>query len=119
MIKMQIDVEEFHRACDIHIASEPGINRPELRSKLIEEESKELLKAIDDNDIVAAIDGMCDLIYVVLGTAAEFGIDLEPFWNEVHRSNMEKLGGEKRADGKQLKPDGWEPPDIEGILMSS
>lgn len=107
MNRFQLDVEDCHRVFGINIASEPGINRPELRSALISEECKELLESItgeevfiefkDNNgtkSLVNAIDGMCDLIYVVLGTAIEFGIDLTPFWDEVHRSNMEKLGGE-------------------------
>lgn len=44
------------------------------------------------------------------------GIDLYPFYEEVHRTNMAKLGGPKRADGKQLKPDGWQPPRIAEML---
>lgn len=39
-------------------------------------------------------------------------IDLDPFFREVHRANMEKLKGPKREDGKQLKPEGWQPPRI-------
>jgi predicted HAD superfamily Cof-like phosphohydrolase len=29
---------------------------------------------------------------------------------------MAKAGGPKRADGKQLKPEGWTPPDLAPIL---
>lgn len=112
----QIDVEEFHKAFDIPVGDTPAIRRPELRAELIREESKELRKAIERGDLVEAIDGMCDLIFVTLGTAVEFGIDLEPFWDEVCVSNMAKKGGGKRADGKQLKPKNWQPPDIKGIL---
>lgn len=116
MHSTQRDVEKFHKAFDIPVGKIPAIRRPELRMELIREESKELRKAIERGDLVEAIDGMCDLIVVTLGTAVEFGIDLEPFWDEVCRSNMAKVGGEKRADGKQLKPAGWKPPDIKGIL---
>lgn len=62
------------------------------------------------------IDGLCDLVYVTLGTAVEAGINLNPFFREVHRSNMLKIGGPVRADGKALKPEGWEPPRIDLIL---
>jgi predicted HAD superfamily Cof-like phosphohydrolase len=41
------------------------------------------------------------------------GIDLRPYFREVHRTNMWKLKGPKREDGKQLKPEGWKPPRIE------
>lgn len=62
------------------------------------------------------IDAMCDLIVVVHNTSNAMGIDLEPFFDEVHRSNMSKVGGPKRADGKALKPEGWKPPEIKKIL---
>lgn len=116
MLKVQKDVEDFHRALDIPIGQIPEIRRGKLRVELIREESKELRKAIERGDLVEAIDGMCDLIVVTLGTAVEFGIDLEPFWDEVHKTNMAKQGGKKRFDGKQLKPENWVGPDIEGIL---
>lgn len=43
------------------------------------------------------------------------GIDLTPFFFEVHRTNMHKVGGPVRADGKGLKPEGWKPPRIESM----
>jgi predicted HAD superfamily Cof-like phosphohydrolase len=45
-------------------------------------------------------------------------VDLEPFFAEVHRANMAKLGGFRRADGKWMKPPDWTPPDIEGLLAA-
>jgi predicted HAD superfamily Cof-like phosphohydrolase len=44
---------------------------------------------------------------------------LNEVFEEVHRSNMAKLvDGKplKRADGKVIKPEGWTPPDIEGVI---
>ena len=70
-------------------------------------------------DLVEAVDGLCDLIYVVYGTAEAIGIDLEPFFDEVHRSNMRKTAGDK-GDGvpgkRGHKPSGWEPPQIADLL---
>lgn len=40
------------------------------------------------------------------------GIDLRPFFLEVHRTNMLKTTGPVREDGKRLKPEGWKPPRI-------
>ena len=57
-----------------------------------------------------------DLDYVVEGTRLEFEIDGGPIAVEVHRSNMAKVGGPVREDGKRLKPPGWTPPDIAGEL---
>ncbi len=41
------------------------------------------------------------------------------FWDEVHRSNMAKVGGPIRGDGKRLKPEGWTPPDVAGVLAAA
>jgi predicted HAD superfamily Cof-like phosphohydrolase len=41
------------------------------------------------------------------------GMDLRPFFEEVHRTNMLKTTGPVREDGKRLKPEGWKPPRIE------
>ncbi len=115
---VQRDVERFHHALDIPVGHSPAIRRPELRAELIREEAQETVGAILDGDLVGAIDGLCDLLCVVYGAAAEFGVDLAPFWDEVHRTNMAKAGGPMRADGKRLKPEGWTPPDIAGVLAS-
>lgn len=113
---VQQDVEAFHRALDIPVHVTPAIRRPELRAALIEEEARETVDAIRAGDLVEAIDGLCDLLCVVYGAAAEFGINLAPFWDEVHRTNMAKRGGPVREDGKRLKPEGWQPPNIAGLL---
>lgn len=112
MNRMQQQVEEFHREFGHPIGTTPAISRPELRVKLITEEAKETTDAIEAGDLVGVADGICDLLYVAIGTAVEFGIDLEPFFDEVHRANMTKKGGAVRSDGKTLKPDGWQPPRI-------
>jgi predicted HAD superfamily Cof-like phosphohydrolase len=117
MHSVQRDVADFHRAVVGMVdPATPKIRRPELRAALIEEEARETVEAIRAGDLVGAIDGMCDVLCVIYGTAAEFGIDLAPFWDEVHRTNMAKAGGPVREDGKRLKPEGWQPPDIAGIL---
>jgi hypothetical protein len=32
---------------------------------------------------------------------------------------MRKVGGAKRPDGKILKPEGWVPPDVAGVLAEA
>ena len=110
------DVREFHEALEIPVAVTPKIRRGELRAALIEEEAAETCAAIRAGDLVGAIDGLCDVLCVVYGAALEFGVDLGPFWSEVHRTNMAKKGGPVREDGKRLKPEGWTPPDLKGVL---
>lgn len=92
--------------------------RGKLRVSLIKEEQEEFEEAVEYRDPAAMIDALCDILYVTYGAANELGVDLEPFFKEVHRSNMEKQGGLLREDGKILKPEGWVPPRIDEILAS-
>ena len=91
----------------------PDKQRKLLRGELIIEEIREILDAIDKDDLVKIADGIADSIVVLLGTAVTYGIDMRPVWDEVHKSNMGKKGGRLREDGKLLKPKGWKPPEIE------
>jgi len=34
------------------------------------------------------IDALCDLLYVTAGAPVEMGVELGPFFDEVHASNM-------------------------------
>ncbi len=120
------DVAGFHRACDIPVLAKPQFvpERAALRSALIAEECRETVDAIANGDMVEIADGLADVIYVAVGTALEFGIPLERIWGEVHRSNMAKVDPgtrkvTKRADGKVLKPEGWTPPDVAGVLADA
>lgn len=88
----------------------------ELRCALIEEEAREFRAAVAENDPVEMVDALCDLLYVVYGAACQLGVDLEPFFQEVHRTNMEKRNGYRRADGKWMKPANWQPPRIAEML---
>jgi predicted HAD superfamily Cof-like phosphohydrolase len=66
-----------------------------LRANLIEEEAAEFIKAVRVRDPVEAIDGLCDLLYVIYGAAEVFDMPLEtkefeegpissfPRWNEL------------------------------------
>lgn len=115
------DVLDFHHAFKLPIKAYPGfpnIERVSLRKRLIDEEvNKELLPAIDNQDLVGVADGIADAVYVLLGAALEFGIPIEEVWRLVHESNMKKFGGGTRVDGKILKPEGWTPPDVRGALL--
>lgn len=66
------------------------------------------------------IDAIADILYVTFGAAIAMGIDMDAFFEAVHKANMAKLGPDgrpiKRPDGKGTKPPGWTPPDIEGML---
>jgi predicted HAD superfamily Cof-like phosphohydrolase len=114
-------VAEFHRTFDIARESRPTIPDQAtrlLRIRLIREEFDELREALDQRDPVAVAKELADLLYVVYGTAVSCGIDMEPVFREVHRSNMSKVGGHKREDGKWVKPATYSPARIEPILVA-
>ncbi len=107
MTNEQIMVAEFHKTFGIHDNAIPALvdeKTAELRIKLIQEEFDELKDAIATDDLVSLADGLADILYVVYGAAVTYGIDMEPVFAEVHRSNMSKVGGHKREDGKWVKP---------------
>ena len=98
----------------------PDFNTRELRLELIQEELDELAQAIEDRDMVQIADALTDLLYVVYGAGHAFGIDLDECFQEVHSSNMSKLGPNgkpiHREDGKVMKGPGYYEPDLESIL---
>ena len=98
----------------------PDFNTRELRLELIQEELEELSDAVADRDMIQIADALTDLLYVVYGAGHSFGIDLDECFEEVHRSNMSKLGENgrpiHREDGKVMKGPGYFEPDLEGIL---
>ena len=115
----QAMVEEFHHKFSILAQATPTDLNEEtkrLRVRLIEEEFDELKEAMAGGDLAAVAKEMADLLYVVYGTAVSYGIDMDPVFREVHRSNMSKVGGYKREDGKWVKPATYSPARIEPIL---
>ncbi len=71
-------------------------------------------------NIVELADGLADLHYVAYcGTALAFGLDMEPIFQEVHRSNMSKfIDGHKREDGKWIKGPSYSPANLLPIIES-
>ena len=100
----------------------PSAETMELRVDLIEEEVGELNEAIFDasGDLVEVADALADILYVVYGAGHAFGIDLDKCFDEVHRSNMSKLGEDGkpiyREDGKVLKGESFSEPNLKEVL---
>ncbi len=114
-------VEEFHRKFEILVQAAPGDpdeDTKRLRVRLIQEEFDELKAAMAAKDLAAVAKEMADLLYVVYGTAVSYGIDMQPVFQEVHRSNLSKVGGYKRPDGKWIKPPTYSSAQVEPILVA-
>ena len=119
-------VRHWHKTFDVPINEDPrriSKKRADLRVELLKEELKELEEAIEAEDLVAILDGLTDLQYILDGTYLEFGFHSVKAlaFIEVQRSNMSKLGHDGspilREDGKVLKGPNYSPPDLKTIVV--
>jgi predicted HAD superfamily Cof-like phosphohydrolase len=122
-------VQEFHRAIGKILPERPTVpSAAELafRLTLLQEEMAEVQEAAgglkargphaDVADVFPLAHELVDLLYVAYGALQALGVDADVAFAEVHRVNMHKATGPRRADGKQLKPEGWLPADLRGVL---
>ena len=91
-----------------------------LRYDLIQEELTELKEAIHQRDLKEVADALTDILYVTYGAGAAFGIDLDRCFDEVHSSNMSKIGADGKPiyndQGKVLKGPNYFKPDLNKFL---
>lgn len=136
----QLDVEWFHlKVLDRASPPTPAFRDAGFRLRLLLEEVAEFAEASgfmavasevrsamplthgnptwSRQDFPAACDGLIDTIYIAIGTMSDWGVDAAPLWGAVQRANMAKVGGGRNAEGKVMKPPGWQPPNIEGELV--
>jgi predicted HAD superfamily Cof-like phosphohydrolase len=116
-------VKQFMETFGQEVKSEPEIptlDASALRYDLIKEELEELFEAIANKDMVEVADALTDILYVTYGAGHTYGIDLDKCFDEVHRSNMSKLGLDGkpiyREDGKVLKGPNYFQPDLNNII---
>lgn len=126
------DVGEFHQKFKLPLAKIKGGERRcqllgvhdySYRSDFLREELAEFHESWAKADLAGCADALVDLVWVALGTAHYMGLPFDALWAEVKRANMAKV---LRTDGDVThkrgavetirKPEGWEPPDVEGIL---
>lgn len=101
---------ELAQALGIHlrIDNDGGQDIPEARV---------VASPVAKTDLVESYDAVLDLLVVVVGTANALGLDIEPGWQEVHRSNMSKfIDGHLREDGKWVKGPSYSPADLQPIV---
>ena len=115
---------EFNNAFEIPKIDSPGLSNDELielRIKLLKEEVEEYAEAARAGDLVEVLDALADIGYILAGTIINHGMQhiYDDAFDEVHRSNMAKLVDGKvlrREDGKVMKPEGWQPPNLAQFL---
>ncbi|HIA40131.1 MAG TPA: hypothetical protein EYN88_04525 [Candidatus Poseidoniales archaeon] len=119
-----ISLLEFNQAFEIPKLEQPGLSDSdliELRIKLLTEEVQEYAEAARAGDMVEILDALADIGYILAGTIINHGMQdiYDDAFKEVHRSNMAKLVDGKvhrRDDGKVMKPDDWQPPNLAQFL---
>lgn len=130
MTKEQRMVLEFHQKFSLTVETKPTLptlDDLKLRCSVVHEEEREFFRA---QNLVEAADALGDLLYVVLGTAVTYGIDLEPIVAEIHESNMSKLWTDEERNGyaltdltfKETAPDGnrrWVARNAIGKVIKS
>ena len=119
-------VEEFHNAFGITNNAAPvadiSLDGALLRYELIREENEEYLEACREGNLTEIADALGDQLYILCGTILKHGMQhvIEEVFDEIHRSNMSKLGADGkpiyREDGKVLKGPNYFRPDIAKIL---
>ena len=91
-----------------------------LRISLINEELEEFKVAIKNNDLKEAIDALTDILYVTYGAGHAFGVNLDKCFDEVQRSNMSKLGDNKKPiyneHGKVMKGPNYFKPNLSKFI---
>ena len=125
MKKQIMQVLQFYIATEQPIAAGPQTITPEQaqhRHNLLAEEVEELEIASKQGDLAEVADGIVDCMYILLGTAIEHGIvhKITEMFDEVHRSNMSKIGADglpiRRQDGKIMKGPNYSKPDLKKII---
>ena len=96
-----------------------------LRINLLAEELDELKEALADNDPIETLDALIDLQYVLDGAFLSFGMQnvKQAAFEEVHRSNMSKLGEDgkpirRESDGKVMKGPNYFKPDMTQFITT-
>lgn len=121
-----MQVREFQEAFSVELPERPKLltkKRAELRQSLLEEEVSEIYVGVKSKDITQIADGVIDCMYILIGTAHEYGFAdrLVLLFDEVHKSNMSKVGPDGKAifreDGKVMKPESYKPPKLARILQ--
>tara|TARA_B100001250_G_scaffold120842_1_gene102585 strand:+ start:302 stop:673 length:372 start_codon:yes stop_codon:yes gene_type:complete len=113
----------FMKTFGQEVKKTPGLSSKKinkLRINLINEELEEFKLAILNDDLKEAADALTDILYVTYGAGHAFGINLDKCFEEVQRSNMSKLGDDKKPiyneDGKVMKGPKYFKPDLSKFL---
>ena len=78
--------------------------------------AKEFVEAVESGQMEMVTRSAIASIREAKRAAAVMGIEIWPFFSEVHESNMSKPVGRRREDGKVLKLEGYRHPDLRRVF---
>ena len=114
-----------------------------MRIKMIREECKEYIESQEAareqctllpedfdpdlyrHELERALDGLVDIVYATVVTAAQHGFDFDRAWDRVHKANMQKVRGDLSSDAERggaydiVKPEGWQSPDLSDLVKDN
>ncbi|MCO5193271.1 MAG: hypothetical protein M9930_08265 [Anaerolineae bacterium] len=123
-------IREFHAAMGRphpDAPQMPDTNTLRLRRTLVSEEYQEVMAAFetvlaqetnDSAELIDLIHELTDLLYVTYGAITACGVDPDAVFAEVHRANMQKANGPRRADGKVMKPPDFQSADVAAVIAA-
>ncbi|WP_159875387.1 nucleoside triphosphate pyrophosphohydrolase family protein [Aquitalea denitrificans] len=128
---------EFMQQFDLPAPSQPGLhcNTLAMWENMLHEEMAEFLHALQEFKQMGACsrdeqqrrmaeltaEGV-DVLNVLTGLLLSQGMPVEAMTDAIHQANLRKqINGKvvRRADGKILKPDGWQPADKLAVIRCS
>lgn len=74
-----------------------------------------------EDTVVEIGDSIGDMIFVLIGTAYAYGLDIDAIWDEIARSNRSKVNEktgfmDKDLTGKVIKPSTYSPPNLRKVV---
>jgi predicted HAD superfamily Cof-like phosphohydrolase len=125
-MKKQIEaVREFHETFNQENGTEPRLLTEDeytLRYNLMDEENEEYFFGCEKQDLTEIADALGDKLYILCGTILKHGMQdiIEKVFDEIHRSNMSKVGDDGKAimreDGKILKGPQYFKPNLKQFV---
>lgn len=127
-LRIRLMVEELLGAIEVEKDWDQldDVEKSRYLHHLVLNKSDELVASMIKGDLVGVADGIADVLYVVIGTAVAYGINIKEVFDEVHRSNLSKTVWneelqrytiEKDEFGKGIKPPTYSPAALAPIVQ--
>ena len=132
------DIKDFHEKFELVYDGKPRALPKDLdrfRIDFLKEEFSEYTFSHENAQILQkckeeiyfdhlelCLDGLVDMVYVILGTAYLHGFDFDEAWKRVHQANMKKVRAVGPGESKRnstydvIKPPDWQPPYLKDLV---